>query len=506
MSTFSYKNTLYFTIFIVLPCLILHSFDISLLPHGEHNWAQSDHYAIALGFLENHFDFFHAKTFTLNHQFPPDIPLVKREGITAVDFPILHYVVAILMKLFNYDAPIIFRLVTLFYSLIALYFLFNTLVKTKNLQVALWLCAFILLQPIFFYYQDGFHVSTAAFSSFLLGASHFILYEKYKFNKNLFWAFFFITLASLMRFTHVIILIAFLGTFILGLLTKKKTKTYLLYTITSLGIIFLYFFHNKYLQKTYGSVFLNKPLPPDSFSEFFENFSIIIISYAKRFLPLFHFIIFTLLLYVYLNNSKKITTYIQWQLFLILQGIGVFSYTILMSWSLSVHYYYSLETWFPFLIGIILFLVFRIKQDVFNRAISYYLYIPFFILAFSYVSIIQYKNYSKLNDGDLVIKGFKESKNLVDKTIPKNETLMIVCNNGYNTPLIMLKRNSYRINGNLDTKEPEVIDKSKYHFLIIYKPDFITSSSKSKENLKKYFELIAQNNYIYIWKKTNLNN
>ena len=38
-------------------------------PISTHIWAQADHYAIAIGFVDNNLDFFHPKTYCLNPQF-----------------------------------------------------------------------------------------------------------------------------------------------------------------------------------------------------------------------------------------------------------------------------------------------------------------------------------------------------------------------------------------------------------------------------------------------------
>ena len=62
--------------------------NIFLFPSFIHAWTQSDRYSLALGFLNNGFDFFHPQTFNL----------ITVDGITRVDFPIHEYLVAIIMK------------------------------------------------------------------------------------------------------------------------------------------------------------------------------------------------------------------------------------------------------------------------------------------------------------------------------------------------------------------------------------------------------------------------
>src|SRR5437868_5106376 len=85
---------------------------ISLFPSFIHAWTQSDRYALALGFLNNRFDFFHPQTFNL----------ISIDGITRVDFPIHEYIVALVMKVSGIHEPVVFRIYTLLYALTGLIF------------------------------------------------------------------------------------------------------------------------------------------------------------------------------------------------------------------------------------------------------------------------------------------------------------------------------------------------------------------------------------------------
>src|ERR1039457_5368121 len=95
-------------------------------PSHIHAWAQSDRYALALGFNRNEFDFFRPQTYVLNHQFPGGLQFANKSTITAVDFPIHDYMAALLMNLFGATSPWCFRLYILAYSLIGLFFLYKT--------------------------------------------------------------------------------------------------------------------------------------------------------------------------------------------------------------------------------------------------------------------------------------------------------------------------------------------------------------------------------------------
>src|ERR1039457_4980267 len=135
-------------------------------PSHIHAWAQSDRYALALGFNRNEFDFFLPQTFVLNHQFPGGHEFANKTTITAVDFPIHDYMAALLMNLFGTTAPWVFRLYILVYSLIGLFFLYKTselLVRNKLLSILM--VIFASTSRVFIYYQAGFLPSVPSVSN-----------------------------------------------------------------------------------------------------------------------------------------------------------------------------------------------------------------------------------------------------------------------------------------------------------------------------------------------------
>ncbi len=101
------KNYIPFGLLIIIS-IFLHSMSIDKMPMSAFAWAHADHYALAQGFLDNGFDFFHPKTYSLSLEFPPKEELLLTQGITACDFPILHYIVAIAFKLIGKVFPNIY--------------------------------------------------------------------------------------------------------------------------------------------------------------------------------------------------------------------------------------------------------------------------------------------------------------------------------------------------------------------------------------------------------------
>jgi len=290
------KNIVFVFLFI-LSSVLFHHKSYNQPPSKIHGWAQSDHYILALGFIENNFDFFHPKTYTLNHQFKPKESLKKPNGITAVDFPIFHYIVALVMKTINSTDFWIFRLLMLFWSFISLFFLFRTINQLEGFWKALLITSFIMLQPIYAYYQNGFHVSMAAFNSLLIGFSYLLKYLYLSKNKYFIFTVLFLTLAALMRFTEVIFLIALICAMIIGIWKSKKNNLIILWTILGFFLVLAYFIYNKYLADKYGTVFLNKPMIADNFKSLFTHFSRQSKMYLRGFLPLVHLVIIGILFY-----------------------------------------------------------------------------------------------------------------------------------------------------------------------------------------------------------------
>jgi hypothetical protein len=67
--TSSTKNIFILSGLLILSFVYHHKY-INEFPSHIHAWAQSDRYALSLGFLDNGLNFLKPQTFTYNHQFP----------------------------------------------------------------------------------------------------------------------------------------------------------------------------------------------------------------------------------------------------------------------------------------------------------------------------------------------------------------------------------------------------------------------------------------------------
>ncbi len=490
----NFKFILFFSISIVL----LHNKSYNKLPSKIHGWAQGDHYVLALGFLENDFDFFHPTTYALTHQFKPKEKLENPQGITAVDFPIFHYTVAGVMSVLRTTEPWVYRLVMLLWSFIALFYLFRTIVLIKGFWEALFITGFILLQPIYAYYQNGFHVSAAAFNSFLIGLSFLLRYLYFSKNKYYIFGVLFLTLAALMRFTQVIFLLAILGIFFMSLLKNKKINWKVLYIFLSLFFVASYFIYNKYLANTHGSVFLNKPLIADSFGSFFHYLFNQIKKYSRSFLPMIHFTGIVILIYLFLTNKiKKEIKLTPLKIGLLFSVLGVGMFNILMPSSMSAHDYYALDTWLPVLVLTICFIV--LQLDFTNKYITIIVVI-FLSGALSLATETQYWKYKYLQtNGDVIVNDFKESNVFLNSFDVENNKTIVICANGWNTPMLAWHKKVHRVATNFKEEIPAIFT-NNFDLIITHNVSYDDLVLNNMPNFEKFAVKIKTNDKLTVWK------
>lgn len=383
-------------------------------PAHTHAWSQSDRYAISLGFLRNGFDFFHPETYNLNPQFPAKKPLEEEQGITRVDFPVHDFLVSVLMKLFGTEAPGVFRMYILIYSLVGLLFLF---MLSQEMGAGFFGGALVLVfafsAPVFTYYQAGFLPTIPSLANLFIGACFLFRYTSRNHGglsgtsrggfstsggfvrRNRFWpssgagasavgrsgrkpskwgnrhfnlAVLFMTLAALSRTPFAIFLIALAGVTVLG---WWRRRAWMRHEFVSLALGFLavggYYLYNTWLGSTYGSVFLGRPQPPASVAELGELAGMVWENWSLEYFTVWHYALMGLLAVIGLVLGIRFRFWRQsrsqqavrnpaglapgsWGLWLGIASLGVFAYMGLMARQFPAHDYYFLDTLFPLLL------------------------------------------------------------------------------------------------------------------------------------------------------------
>lgn len=435
--------------------LFLHRKEINDFPQHIHAWAQSDYYAISLGFIDNGFDFFHPQTYTQNPQFPDGFLTPKENGITSADFPIHTYSVALLMKLTGYDSPWVFRMYTLFFSIVGLFFLFLLIKELDGSDLkALFGVSMVLLSPVYLYYRAGFLPSIPSLSFVIIAYYYYVKHLKFQKNKYFKRALLFFTLATLARTPFAIFLIAVTAQEVLYFIINKKVKlNKVIVLFVSFAVIIGYFVYNLVLREKYGSIFLNSPLPPSSWKEAKELIAISLESWKWHYLTKWHYlivflgIIFSII--QYLKNRKIASIHKLLLVQLSIVSTGVLMYSFLMLNQFVNHDYYFIDTFFtPFILITVFVLSFVNSEKLI------YLFIGFIFIGFSTKEMVRHSldaqkqrkenanwGYTSITtanftNGDLLLKQLN---------IPKEAKILIIDAVAPNIPFLLLKRSGYTV-------------------------------------------------------------
>lgn len=245
-------------------------------PAYIHAWAQADRYALAIGFTENGHDLFHPQTMIYNKQFPHKWTVDNGSTVTAVDFPLHEYVIGWLMCLFGTTAPWVFRGFTLLVSLVGLWLLFLLARRlTGDFFKALLVTVVALTSPLYVYYFNNYLPSAPSLTLSIAALWAYIKY--YKEGRRGCWhiAIALVALATLIRSSQAILLIALCVFEVLRILWRWKKErgnmraevSKLLSPLLAAVAVVGYMLWNGHLREAYGSLFLNYLMPPRSWED-----------------------------------------------------------------------------------------------------------------------------------------------------------------------------------------------------------------------------------------------
>jgi hypothetical protein len=342
-------SLLFATVVVVCLGLALNLKYLNKFPKHIHAWAQTDRYALALGFIDNDFDFFHPQTMVLNHQFPNAWLSADEQSTTSVDFPIHEYLVGGLMFLFQNESPAWFRSYTIVYSLVGLFFLFLLARGISQSTLTAFLTVLLIAtSPVFVYYQGGFLPSIPSFANACIGLYAYYRYRQHKRTSLLWISFGFLTLAALSRTTFAIPLLALFCTELTLLITKKGGSGKMWRFVLPFLLIVTYFSYNLYLRNTFGSIFLSSPLPPKNLTEALDAIATAVGRWGTDYFSPYHYLAFTCIsgfaLWQYKPTWKKLVNN-HFSLFTLWCTLGVAAFTVLMLLQFPDHDYYFLDTW-----------------------------------------------------------------------------------------------------------------------------------------------------------------
>lgn len=425
---------------------------INEYPSYTHAWAQTDRYALAQGFVNNNLNFFKPETFILNKQFPDTWRKPYKESITAVDFPIHDYIPAIVMKLTGHKSPWIFRLYTMLYSFIGLFYLYKlSYLLSNDFLKSILVILFAATSPMFVFYQAGFLPTIPSLANAIIGIYFYTTFFNTTQNKHFNLSILFLALATLSRTTFAIPLLSVLGLELLRIIKKDSTlKSKIIPVSIAITAIILFYFHNTQLREKHGSLFLNYLLPATSIQQAFEILQSIREEYIFRYFTITHYYLIGLIIVIAFLMMVKNTGFDKIKLtFFILIGFistGFILFAIVMLRQFPHHDYYFLDT---FYIPIVLLFALALsvipipkKANWVFAGLIIILSIPLTTNALNF----QNKSYTTNNRDRLIrtVDCYKNSESLLDSLkIAKEAKILLL--DGYvpNMPFLLMNRKGY---------------------------------------------------------------
>lgn len=241
-------------------------------PSFIHAWSQTDWFSLAFGFQNNGFDLLHPESLLYNKQFPSYWWADDGSTVTAVDFPIHPYIASVLMHVLGTSEPWVFRVCTFAVSMVGIAFLFLLCQQVvENQSKSLFVASLAITSPLYVYYFNGFLPSTVSLSFVWIGLWAYFKYHSNGKIKYWYWAIAMLTLATLIRTSQAVPLVAVCCFEVFKMIFVHKKFTVGFRHIVPLVLSFLfigaYMLWNSHLRATSGSLWMNSLCPVRSWDE-----------------------------------------------------------------------------------------------------------------------------------------------------------------------------------------------------------------------------------------------
>lgn len=509
-----YEIIILLVLFVIL-FVFFHQNQIKKYPNSLHTWAQTDRYALALGFVNNNLNFFKPQTLIYNHQFPHNWQTPGVSTITAVDFPIHDYIPAVFMKITGCNSIFIFRIYILIYGFVGLFFLYKlALQQTKNRMKSFFVLIFAATSPVFIYYQQGLLPGIPSWANAVIGLYFYLKYHKNNTYKSYIAGITFLTLAALSRTTFAIPLVAAAIIEVLRRL-KGHIRTFrFIPLLVSVSILVGYAFYNSYLRNNYGSDFLHYILPPQNLAHALDILKATYKNWFTHYFSFGHYILFFALLVIaaaqFIQSKTGNSLFFNWFLLLIaaiFAGCGIFS--ILMLQQFAAHDYYFIDTFFlPFLLLLIAVLrklpsIQILKQPVVSCIFISIVSVPLFVLAYN--THQQRIKVSPDSRTASTIENFRDASSFLDSVgVPPNSRILVIDAIAPNLPFVFMQRKGYAV---MNTKKQNIRQALKWDFdyLIVQNDYFVQDVYAAYPQILQKIKPIADNKNITLCRISNHN-
>ncbi|MFA6400233.1 MAG: glycosyltransferase family 39 protein [Salinivirgaceae bacterium] len=513
------KSNIKFSVVIIIVLLasLYHHKDINEFPSHIHAWAQSDRYALSLGFVDNGLNFFKPQTFVYNHQFPYNWNIPSESSITAVDFPIHDYIPALLMKLSGNTSPWLFRLYILIYSLFGLFFLFKlAFAITNDYFKSILVLVFAATSPVYVYYQNGFLPTIPSLSNTIIGI--YLYYNHFKDNKqsDFVLSILFLTLAALSRTTFAIPLIAVLCIEFIRIIKKEISIIPKIIPVSiSMFLLIIYQLYNGYLREQYGSIFLNHLLPPNNLEEVIGILKEVYRNWGLQYFTKIHYLIFGFSLLAALFfliarriHSNKAISY--FGLFVLVYFIGCALFSFLMLQQFPAHDYYFLDTFFtPVIMLLIVLLSYLPSFERKNMKIGFIAILCFLSIALIFQPIKSQENRRDTGSWDKtesLIQNYDGSSKFIDSIgVSKDSKILVLDAVVPNIPFILMQRKGFVVMST-SRENIEKVLQWEYDYIVFQNDYFVSDIYTSYPEILSGLKKIADNGRISVCKLSKSNN
>lgn len=499
-----------FIAILVIYCITIHFNHFGEMPSGIHTWTQSDHYALARGFVENDLNFFRPQTLAYPYHYPATFNPANPSLVTAVDFPIHNYIPAVIMKITDSESPLIYQLYMLLISIVGLIYLFRlSLLINQSVTLSLLIVAFVAFSPVFTFYQIRFIPSVPSLCTTIIGLYYGMLYRQTKQIKHFAFGMFFFCLAAMTRLTLVIPFAAWLGQAFFDLFKETTDRKKRIFWMSFSVFLFLGSCgYNYYLRTEFGTLFLSKLMPATSLPHLLEITTYVIKTWKTDYLTKAHYLLiaFGIGYWIYnriRNGKQRFFGTPNWFIFFLFSGSSAFY--LLMCRQFPAHDYYFIDNFFVPVIVLLLFISRAIAPQTLLAKRIAFSFTGIFIVGMLFLNIKKqtFRHESeRWGENNLINKNFEHSEELLNQLrIGKQEKLVILDRMAWNVPFYFMHRTGYVIMTVNKAKLNECLDLPVKYY-VFQNETFLLNAYKMNPKIIERLKIIGTDGKITICEKT----
>lgn len=437
------------------------------MPQGVHTWAQSDRYALAIGYLNGD-----------PILEPTTYALFTENGRVGVEFSGTAWLSAKIATIFDAKdlLPGIFRMLSALWVILSLW-LCGRLILGSEYVLRVVFALFCLSSPVLGYYAFNFIPDAHGFAFALTGITFYMRFLRQSEIRFLLPAMVLCGLAGLFKLSSAIYLIAIAGHQTWLYIQKKGNSVYFILTglISSALLAGVAFYDYQYFIKVnkelWSAVFMSAPNPVRSFKELSDVWIGIVYWRSEYFHPA-QYLILLFCLISGVMHFKKMHVY---RSFTILIFTGFLGFLWGLGKQLIHHDYYVISVFYPFI-----FIVFAIglrhylsTYPVKIKALIGIIFTIFYFQSSEKITARTGEVYT-FRKGEIRsdIAWLKNGKNILDSVgIGAHEKIFVLYDFAPNTSLVYLDRKGMVFNHEqMSRKEPHLeywIDRIKpEHFVV----------------------------------------